>query len=69
MKFQVLGVSTPEESVREREHRALARQAAAEGVVLLENNGVLPIKPQKIALYGSGSRMTVKGGSGSGDVR
>ena len=69
MKFQVFGVSTPEETLREREHRALARQVAAEGIVLLENNGVLPIKPQKIALYGPGSRMTVKGGSGSGDVR
>ena len=69
MKFQVFGVSTPEETLREREHRVLARQAAAEGIVLLENNGVLPLKPQKIALYGPGSRMTVKGGSGSGDVR
>ena len=69
MKFQLFGINTPEESQREREHRALARQAAAEGIVLLENNGVLPMKPQKIALYGPGSRMTVKGGSGSGDVR
>ncbi len=69
MKFQAFGATVPEESLREREHRALARAAAAEGIVLLENNGVLPLKPQKIALYGPGSRMTVKGGSGSGDVR
>ena len=69
MKFQAFGVTAPEESLREREHRTLARTAAAEGIVLLENNGVLPLKPQKIALYGPGSRMTVKGGSGSGDVR
>lgn len=69
MKFQAFGATTPEESQRERNHRAIARQAAAEGIVLLENNGVLPLHPQKIALYGSGSRMTVKGGSGSGDVR
>ena len=68
MKFQLLGASSPEESVRERAHRAIAREAAAEGIVLLENNGVLPMQPQKIALYGAGSRMTVKGGSGSGDV-
>ena len=27
------------------------------------------MRPQKVALYGPGSRMTVKGGSGSGDVR
>ena len=69
MKFQLFGVNTPEESLRERSHRVLARKAAAEGIVLLENNGVLPMQPQKIALYGPGSRMTVKGGSGSGDVR
>lgn len=68
MKFQLLGASSPEESARERAHRAIAREAAAEGIVLLENNGVLPMQPQKIALYGAGSRMTVKGGSGSGDV-
>jgi len=61
MKFQLLGASSPEESVRERAHRAIAREAAAEGIVLLENNGVLPMQPQKIALYGAGSRMTVKG--------
>ena len=69
MKYQAFGATTPKESQREREHRALARVAAAEGIVLLENNGVLPLRPQKIALYGPGSRMTVKGGSGSGDVR
>ena len=68
MKFQVFGVTSPEESNREREHRKLARQAAAEGIVLLKNDGILPIQPGKIALYGPGSRMTVKGGSGSGDV-
>lgn len=68
MKFQLLGASSPEESARERAHRAIAREATAEGIVLLENNGVLPMQPQKIALYGAGSRMTVKGGSGSGDV-
>ena len=59
MKFQLLGASSPEESARERAHRAIAREAAAEGIVLLENNGVLPMQPQKIALYGAGSRMTV----------
>ena len=67
-KFRVYGASTKEESQRERDHRALARKAAAEGMVLLKNDGVLPMKPGKVALYGAGSRMTVKGGSGSGDV-
>ncbi len=67
-RFQTFGAESPEESQREKDHRLLARKAAAEGIVLLENNGVLPIRPGKIALYGPGSRRTVKGGSGSGDV-
>ena len=69
MKFQVFGVSAREESQREKEHKALARQAAAEGIVLLKNDNVLPLTTRSVALYGPGSRMTVKGGSGSGDVR
>lgn len=69
MKFQTFGVSTPEESQRERDHKAIARRAAVEGIVLLKNDGVLPLMTRKVALYGPGSRMTVKGGSGSGDVR
>ena len=68
MKFQVFGNPSPEESLRETEHKAIARRAAAEGIVLLKNDGVLPLRTRKVALYGPGSRMTVKGGSGSGDV-
>lgn len=50
-------------------HMELARVLAGECVVLLENNGVLPFQTQKnIALYGNGARLTVKGGTGSGDV-
>lgn len=59
--------STP--SQMEEKNRALAREAAAEGFVLLKNDGILPLKKRKIALYGSGARMTVKGGTGSGAVR
>lgn len=63
------GTLSIEESAREREHRVLARRAAAEGIVLLENNGVLPLqKGTHIALYGGGARYTVKGGTGSGSV-
>lgn len=68
MKINCYGVISPKISDREIQHRELARRAASEGIVLLENNGVLPLKPQRIALYGGGSRMTVKGGSGSGNV-
>ena len=69
MRHQTFGARTPEVSEREKEHRLLARRAAAEGFVLLKNDGVLPMEPKGIALYGPGSRKTVKGGSGSGEVR
>lgn len=59
-----------EMSNREKRNIERSRKIAAEGMVLLQNNGVLPIavtnKP--IALFGSGARRTVKGGTGSGDV-
>ena len=54
-------------SEREKKNAALARQVASEGFVLLKNEGALPLQQgQKIALYGSGARMTVAGGTGSG---
>ena len=50
-------------------HMNLVRELGGECLVLLENKGALPIRqPGKIALYGSGVRHTVKGGSGSGEV-
>ncbi len=57
-------------SLRENVNRQLARKAAAEGMVLLKNEGnLLPLKPgTKVALYGVGASRTVKGGTGSGDV-
>ena len=56
-------------SPREKRHAALARKAAAAGVVLLRNDGVLPLAPDKpVALFGAGAGYTVKGGIGSGDV-
>ena len=69
MKPIVLAPTIPNITALENENRALARQAAAEGMVLLENNGVLPLQKKEIALYGAGARMTVKGGRGSGEVR
>lgn len=63
------GTLSPEPTELELRNRALAREAAAEGFVLLKNiNGALPLQNQKIALYGMGARLTVKGGLGSGSV-
>ncbi|MBR6220995.1 MAG: glycoside hydrolase family 3 C-terminal domain-containing protein [Clostridia bacterium] len=56
-------------SPREAFGRALSRRAAAQGMVLLENDGTLPLKPgARLALFGIGARHTIKGGTGSGDV-
>ncbi|MBR3275991.1 MAG: glycoside hydrolase family 3 C-terminal domain-containing protein [Eubacterium sp.] len=54
----------------ELDHAALSRRAAAEGMVLLKNEGgLLPLKKgSKVALFGSGAAVTIKGGTGSGDV-
>lgn len=50
-------------------HAAVARKAASEGMVLLENNGVLPVAaPLNVALFGNCSYDTQVGGSGSGYV-
>ena len=60
----------PGVSKRELQNGQRSRAVAPQGMVLLENNGVLPLsgKPGKIALYGNGARRTIKGGTGSGDV-
>ena len=56
-------------SAREEKHRRFARKAAAEGMVLLKNEGVLPLNvDSSIALFGGGAVQTIKGGTGSGDV-
>ena len=50
-------------------HANLVRALAPECTVLLKKDGRFPLeKPGKIALYGSGARHTVKGGTGSGEV-
>jgi beta-glucosidase len=50
-------------------HARLGREAAAAGMVLLRNEGVLPLSPSaKVALLGNGAYRTITGGTGSGDV-
>ena len=59
----------PAVSPMERAHADLARKAAIEGFVLLQNrNHALPLTEKKVALYGAGARKTLKGGVGSGEV-
>ena len=51
------------------EHIAVSKAAAIEGMVLLKNDGTLPLKRgAKVALFGKGTFDYVKGGGGSGDV-
>ncbi len=53
----------------EKLHLDTLRGIAPECMVLLAGDGSFPIdRPGMIALYGSGARRTVKGGTGSGDV-
>ena len=55
-------------SWREQENLRIAYEAACEAMVLLKNDGILPLHTKKIALYGPGASMTIKGGTGSGEV-
>lgn len=53
----------------EKENLERLRSGLAECTVLLKTNGDFPLDgPGQIALYGSGVRKTVKGGTGSGEV-
>ena len=52
-------------------HAAITRQSAAEGIVLLKNNGTLPWKNgtiKTVALFGENSYDFLSGGTGSGCV-
>lgn len=68
-EFKRTGTTSEEISEREQRHRILAREAAEEGIVLLKNDGVLPLPTGiPVALFGAGAGLTIKGGTGSGDV-
>ena len=53
----------------ETDHLNAVRALAPECMVLLHSDGAFPLsEPGEIALFGSGARSTIKGGTGSGDV-
>ena len=53
----------------EKDHAAVLRRFGAECAVLLRSSGAFPLDaPCDLALYGSGARRTIKGGTGSGEV-
>jgi len=61
--------TNPSPGALETQNGQLSKRAATEGMVLLENNGTLPIaKTGNVAVFGVGAYKTVKGGTGSGDV-
>ena len=62
-------IASPEIQEFEKKHIETLRNLAPECMVLLKKNGDFPLSlPCKVALYGSGARKTIKGGTGSGDV-
>ncbi|MDR2546903.1 MAG: glycoside hydrolase family 3 C-terminal domain-containing protein [Lachnospiraceae bacterium] len=72
LKIKTNAKTSDEISSREQENARLSHEAALESVVLLENDGTLPLKKsksaKKIALFGNGVLFTIKGGTGSGEV-
>lgn len=69
MKYFALKEGAPTEL--EKENQKVVREMIPECMVLLKNDGTLPLnssREKRIALYGNGARNTVKGGTGSGEV-
>ena len=51
-----------------KEHIELSKKAATEGIVLLKNDGTLPLHSDNtVALFGKATIEYIKGGGGSGD--
>ncbi len=68
MKLLTKASYSPEVTQREKDNLQVAYRAACEAMVLLKNDGALPLQTKKVALYGPGASMTIKGGTGSGEV-
>ncbi len=69
MKFKTNARRSKDIMPHERVSAEVSRRVAGEGIVLLKNEGALPFSlNDKIALYGEGAALTVRGGIGSGEV-
>ena len=68
MRIRNKALFSDAETVLERENRQISLEAAREGIVLLENDGTLPLQPAELLFYGAGAALTIKGGTGSGEV-
>ena len=67
MDTRVYGAGFEQYTPQKQQRIALGRTVAEEGMVLLENNGALPLAPgSKVALLGVGQLGFLHGGSGSG---
>lgn len=54
-------LTSPEVTELEKKNQEIVRRLAGECMVLLKNDGALPLsEPGKIAMYGDGVRHTVK---------
>ncbi|KZL74152.1 beta-glucosidase B [Colletotrichum tofieldiae] len=65
------GCSEEEGEIDDPQTRRTVREAAAEGIVLLRNQGILPLHPeglQKIAIIGPNAKQPTTGGTGSAIV-
>ena len=60
---EIFASKTAEIEEREVLHADISRKLAGECMVLLENDGALPIHTKKVALFGNGARATIKGGT------
>lgn len=61
--------NTPTYKLNLEAHAQTARDCAADGMVLLKNNGVLPFQPAKTALFGVYSYDMISGGNGAAFVQ
>ena len=68
MEFLTRAHLSSEITELEMRNQRIAYEAACEGIVLLKNDGALPLQTMKVAIYGPGAKRTIKGGTGSGEV-